>query len=413
MIYFAIMKYPKQLDLIFYKLHSQNIQPIIVGGYVRDQLLHRDSKDIDVELYGIDSLEKLEKILEEFGEVNSVGKSFGVCKLKFKGLEIDFSLPREDSKISSGHRGFSITTHSKLDFKTASSRRDFSINAIGFDVMKKELLDPFHGQEDIKKGLLRAVDTKKFAEDPLRVLRAIQFASRFGFELDDALMQLCQDMIQKKLLEELARERVFEEVKKLLLKSQKPSYGILLLKKLKLPLYFDAFHTMLDALDFLAKNREIKDEDTRLMLMLSALTYNLKKEQRENFFNQLTNKKELLKEIESLLQCKETFSIKKYGDYELYTLARRVNIENFLYLLDAVSLGKDKESIKRMKTRVIDLNILHNKAKPLFQGKDLIRLAYKPSSQFSLLLEKVYDAQMHSEFTSHEEAIKWARNNLK
>ena len=405
------MKYPKQLDSIFNKLNVYNIQPIIVGGYVRDQLLHRDSKDIDVELYGIDSLEKLEKILKEFGEVNSVGKSFGVCKLKFKGLEIDFSLPREDSKISSGHRGFSITTNSNLDFKTASSRRDFTINAIGFDVLKKELLDPFSGQEDIKKSLLKAVDLNKFGEDPLRVLRAVQFASRFQFQLDDALFKVCKKMVETELLEELPKERIFEEIKKLLLKSKTPSVGILLLKKLKSPLYFDAFYTMLDALDYLAQ-QEIKDKNLKLYLMLALLNYKLTQEQRDSFLNLLTDKKELRQEVERVVQHKDALSIKECDEYKLYKLAISVNIEKLLILLDAVTLGKEKEKIASLKEKAIKLHILHQKAKPLIQGKDLIKLGYKPSPKFTLLLDKIYDAQIRSEFKNNLEALAWIKINL-
>ncbi|MBU1927437.1 CCA tRNA nucleotidyltransferase, partial [bacterium] len=170
-----MIKYPHKLDLIFKKLKNLNITAVIVGGYVRDSLLGRESKDIDIELYGVSSLENVEEVLQEFGNINQVGKSFGVCKLLFEDLDLDFSLPRLEAKTSSGHRGFEVSTYSQLSFEVASSRRDFTINAIGFDVEKKIILDPHHGIKDLKSNSLHFVNKTTFVEDPLRILRAVQF----------------------------------------------------------------------------------------------------------------------------------------------------------------------------------------------------------------------------------------------
>ncbi|MDQ1337773.1 MAG: hypothetical protein QG617_740, partial [Campylobacterota bacterium] len=172
-----MIDYPDKLNIIFEKLKSHRIRPVIVGGFIRDSLFKIESKDIDIELYGALTFKKLQKILQEFGTVNIVGKSFGVCKLKFEDYDLDFSFPRRDSKIRSGHRGFDVTIDSTLDFKTAASRRDFTINAIGYDVVEKKVLDPYNGINDLKEKILRAVDEKSFAEDPLRVLRAAQFCA--------------------------------------------------------------------------------------------------------------------------------------------------------------------------------------------------------------------------------------------
>ena len=178
-----MISYPKKLQAIFNKLILHSIKPIIVGGFIRDALLNTQSKDIDIELYNLNSFEELEKILTPFGTINSVGKSFGVYKLSFEDLEIDFSLPRTEQKISLGHKGFSVTTSSNIDFKTASKRRDFTINSMGYDVLEKKLLDPFFGMRDLKNKILECVDNKTFVEDPLRVLRAVQFSARFNFTL--------------------------------------------------------------------------------------------------------------------------------------------------------------------------------------------------------------------------------------
>ena len=227
-----MIKYPKKLDTIFSKLKIHHITPIIIGGYVRDFFLNINSKDIDIELYGINSLEKVITILEEFGSVNLVGKSFGVCKLNLDGLELDFSLPRKDSKISSGHKGFKIETDGFLSFKEAAKRRDFTINAIGYNPISKKILDPFDAQKDLKNHILKAVDLEKFSEDPLRVLRGVVFCARFEMKMDNQLKKLCSSMIEQKMLDELPRDRIFKEIKKIITKAKKPSVGFKLLWKL-------------------------------------------------------------------------------------------------------------------------------------------------------------------------------------
>ena len=248
-----MIQYPYKLHIVFEKLLQNNIRPVIVGGYIRDAILNLNSKDIDVELYGISSYEKLEMLLLEFGSVNVVGKSFGICKLQLEDLDIDFSFPRLDSKVSSGHKGFKITIDKNLDFKTATSRRDFTINSIGYDIKSKEILDPFNGLKDIKLGILRAVNLDKFFEDPLRIVRAVQFSARFDFEFDSALLKLSQEMIKNNILQELSQERIFEELKKVLFKAKKPSKALLILQELGAIEKFPAFSLLLKNFDFIAQ----------------------------------------------------------------------------------------------------------------------------------------------------------------
>ena len=250
-----MFEYPKNLDYIFEKLLEQNIHPIIIGGFVRDFFLKINSKDIDIELYGVTSLHTLETILSQFGSLNCVGKSFGIYKLATAALDLDFSLPRLDSKVAIGHKGFEVTIKENLDFKTATSRRDFTVNAIGYDVASKQILDPFSGLEDIKKKKLRAVDLEKFAEDPLRVLRAVQFSARFNFTLEGTLVELCKTMIQNALLKELPRERLFEELKKVMTKAQKPSDALLLLQNLGAIQTFPQFSQLMQNFDFISQSK--------------------------------------------------------------------------------------------------------------------------------------------------------------
>jgi len=191
---------------------------LLVGGCVRDELRGVPPGELDIEVYGLE-LEALERVLERFGAVIAVGRAFGV--LKVKGLDVDFSLPRLDSKAGAGHKGFEVRTDPGLDYATASRRRDLTINSMGLDPLTGERLDPHGGARDLERRVLRATDPAHFAEDPLRALRVAQFAARFEFAPDAELSRLCAELD----LAELSGERVLEEWRKLLLKGVRPSLG--------------------------------------------------------------------------------------------------------------------------------------------------------------------------------------------
>src|SRR5699024_12716094 len=189
-----------------------------VGGYVRDKLLGVESKDIDIEVHGL-SLEELENVLKEFGHVKTVGNSFGI--LIVKGLDVDFSLPK---KVVDGKYVIQID----MGIAESMRRRDFTVNAIMQCVLTGEYLDLYGGLTDSKKGVLKAVTENTFKDDPLRVYRLAQFKSRFGFRVD-------KDTFEKAKSTEvgnIAIERVNEEFKKGLLKSERPSVFIDYLKDL-------------------------------------------------------------------------------------------------------------------------------------------------------------------------------------
>jgi len=399
-----MIDYPNKLNIIFEKLDYFNIKPIIIGGYIRDSLLKIPSKDIDIELYGLSSLEKLETILQEFGSLNSVGKSFGVCKLKYEELDIDFSLPRQDSKIASGHRGFFITTDKNLDFKTACSRRDFRLNAIGYDVQEKKLLDPFHGIEDIHNKIIRAVDLDKFAQDPLRVLRAVVFSSRLGFEIEQELFVLCKSIIKKNILQELPKERIFSEMQKLLLKSHTPSIGLNLLNILGCEDFFGKFDALKEV-DAFAIHKT--GNDAIDLFIFLALLYSNKS---RDYLDKLTNEVSLKKEITAVIHAE--IDINNYSNYDIYLLAMRVNIEIFTLYEDASTLYKNSTKIEELKNRAKKLQVLHKPLKALLQGRDLIALGLKPSALFSQILQEACNEQMHETFCTHAEAIEWLKKRL-
>jgi len=241
------MNLPSILMTIVKTLKEEGARALLVGGAVRDMVMGREVKDYDVEVYGLEHLEELEAILSAFGSVNQVGKSFGIVKLKVAQEEFDFSFPRKEQKTGKGHRGFSVSVNGSLSFKEAAKRRDFTINAMGYDIISGEILDPFGGLQDIQYGVLRHIEDETFVEDPLRVYRAVQFSARFGFKVADETAKLCKEMIETGMLEELPKERVFEEWKKLLLKAPKPSVGFELMREWGITEhYFPELHALVD-----------------------------------------------------------------------------------------------------------------------------------------------------------------------
>ncbi len=198
---------------------------LLVGGSIRDMMMGKIPKDYDIEIYGLEP-EQIKKILAPLGKVSEVGEAFGVLKVFFpeEGLDIDVSLPRRDSKVNTGHKGFDVNTDPNMTITEAAKRRDFTMNSICADPLTGDLFDPFNGLEDIRNRVLKVTDPTLFKDDPLRVLRGIQFIGRFGLEVEKDTVVIMQEMIPQ--LKELPKERILEEWKKLLLKSDKPSLGL-------------------------------------------------------------------------------------------------------------------------------------------------------------------------------------------
>ena len=188
-----------------------------VGGAVRDEFLGKQSKDLDVLISGI-PMNELEQLLSKYGRVDAVGKSFGVLKFKPKGAteEIDIAIPRTEKPTGdAGHKAFDVTSDHALPIEKDLERRDFTINAIAKDT-DGNIVDPFNGQEDLKNKIIRIVNPQAFSDDPLRMLRAVQFASRFGFEIEPETMKMIQDNAGR--VKEIAPERILTEFDKIIKK---------------------------------------------------------------------------------------------------------------------------------------------------------------------------------------------------
>ncbi|RUM67532.1 MAG: CCA tRNA nucleotidyltransferase [Sulfurospirillum sp.] len=436
---------------------------VVVGGSVRDFFLGTKSKDFDIEVFGLNSLDDLQNILSNFGKVANVGKSFGVLKIKIQENEFDFSFPREETKVSKGHKGFRIKSDGFMDYKSAAKRRDFTINSMGYDLLEDKILDPYGGRDDLKAKLLRHIDDKTFIEDPLRVYRAVQFCARFELTMHPKTKKLCKEMVKSGVLQELPKERVYEEFKKLLLKSTKPSIGFELLKELGILKYFPQLndligtkqdrvwhpegdvwiHTMM-VIDEMAKLKK-GDEKEQLVLMFGALCHDFGKpgttkyedgrirskgheqagvKPTEEFLKLLTDDKQIVDEVVPLVANHlAPFQLydAKSSNKAIRRLSLRVNIDKLLLVALADFLGRDceeaksgkSEAIEWIKEKAIDLKVQNNPPKPLVLGRDLIDLGLKPSPMFKKILDEMYSKQLDGEFGNKEEALKKLPDVLK
>ncbi|WP_322887972.1 CCA tRNA nucleotidyltransferase [Aliarcobacter butzleri] len=379
---------PKILIRILNDLQELGSKPILVGGCVRDSFLNKKIKDYDVEIFNFDSLEILEKSLKKFGNVNLVGKSFGVLTLKIDEYDFDFSLPRIEKKVGNSHTDFEVSTNANLSFKEAAIRRDFTINAIGYYYFKNEILDPFGGMNDLKNKIIKHIDDKTFVEDSLRVYRSVQFASRFEFKIDENTKILCKKIVSSGELKFLPKERVFEELKKLFLKSKKPSLGLNLLKEFNI-MNIEQNLEEIDNLAFILKDKNY-DDFRKLYLFYSCLCKSMNKDETFSYIKNLTDDKKFIKNILILNETNLTNDIKI-----LKRLSLKLKLEDLIVLNQAFGNTISLEVLEILKS----LDILNTPIKPLVLGKDLIKLGFVPSKKFKEILDFAFDLQIEDDLS--------------
>ena len=248
----------------------------VSGGSIRDHLLELPCKDLDLEIHNLDA-QTLDRILEKYGQSNHVGKSFGVCKMKWDGMEIDISLPKNQN-LSDPFMGE----------KAACQRRDLTINSMLYNPITDQILDFFGGANDIEKRLLKATYPDFFVQDPLRVFRLGQFAGRLNFTLDPKLIELCHTID----IADLPSERIWTELEKGWLKSPKPSIALAAWDSLQaLTRYFSVpeFQMDQDWLDAFDRAKEFCNEDNgwNMGLFLGVLLHRFSLAQCEGFFEKI------------------------------------------------------------------------------------------------------------------------------
>ena len=431
---------------------------LVVGGWVRDRLLSLpllEKSNVDLEVFGV-AAERLRALLERFGRVEAVGESFQVYKLG----DVDVSLPRRDSKAGRGHRGFVVTGDPGMSIAEAARRRDFTVNAISWDPLTDEYFDPFDGRRDLQRRLLRMVDAETFADDSLRVLRAVQFAARFEFTLDEATAALCRAIP----LDDLPCERVWGEIEKLLLQARRPSIGLALAMDLGIvgklfpelralsgcpqePEWHPEGDVWVHTLQVVDEARTRIDDLPRpqqIAVMLGALAHDLGKPPTTAFIDgriRSMNHEELgvapatafldqlnIHTIDGYDVRKQVLGItaqhlkpgawykvrEEVGDGAFRRLAQKVDLELLARVAKSDCEGRrpgrfDCTAMDWFLERARTLGVEHRPPAPILLGRHVLELGMKPGPRVGEILKIVYEQQLDNQVTSLEQAIESAR----
>ncbi|SOE75448.1 tRNA nucleotidyltransferase (CCA-adding enzyme) [Fibrobacter sp. UWT3] len=432
---------PNRLLKIAGDIRAAGGRAFLVGGWVRDALLGKACRDYDIEVYDM-AQDALVPILSKYGRTNLVGKAFGVIHLAMKGLSLDFSFPRTESKVGYGHRGFVVHTDEKLSFREAALRRDFTINAMGMELPELTLCDPYDGIGDLKTHTLRHVGPA-FAEDSLRILRGVQFASRFECTLAPETVELCRTLS----LDDLSVERLFEEFKKWLLKPGRPSLGLRAFLDIRLDEYFPEirpFEGSWEALGgILDKMAELRDSneggsapltDAQKMefafaaLLAGSAGTSLK------FLERITNEVHLLKVVPPLLETFRTLDpaivheapalrrlAVKLGGLKLLCLLVKCAPHGFFACESTggtdfattqnsnFATAQNSDFAAALWDSAAKYGLLESAPQPYLTGKMLLDLGLKPGKQLGEIIKASFELQLDGKITSAEEAVAWAR----
>ncbi len=427
---------------------------LLVGGCVRDGLLEIESKDVDMEVYGLDA-RAVEACLRPSFALDTVGRAFGVFILK--GLNIDLALPRRESKTGPRHTDFKVEGDPAMSPEEAASRRDFTVNAISCDPLTGEWIDPYEGRADLRARRLRHVSAA-FIEDPLRVLRGMQFIARFDWVADPTTIALCTRLNPK----HLPTERLWEEWKKLLLKGQRISAGLEFLKACEWLQYFPELAALVDCpqdpewhpegdvwthtghcLDAYAGQRT-GDEWEDLIVGLAVLCHDFGKPETtfvdtdgrirsprhdilglpptERFLQRLTRQKKIFEEVLPLVEH-HMRPLALYrdgaGPSAIRRLAARVQrVDRLVRVAYADKCGRppippdDFPEGKWLLESTRKLDIEAKAPRPLMLGRHLMELGAKPGRQFGEILDEAYEAQLDGTFTDVDGGLEFLRQKL-
>lgn len=443
------ISYSPEVNRLVSALRAAGLRPLLAGGAIRDAVVNNtdgsviDFKDLDFEVYPADRknttitseniTHKLVTAARTVGNVDEVGKAFGVLKMTLKdGTEIDLSLPRKESKEGTGHKGFVVTPDVNLTVEEASARRDFTLNSMLYDDEHKVIIDSHNGLDDLKNKRLRHT-SEAFAEDPLRVLRGFQFASRFGFSIDDRTKKLSSQLFSE--YDTISSERVQVEWDKWAAKGQQPSAGLKVLRDTGWDKGFTGLerannertHT---AADTAARLSNENGTDRRVVLpavvlsQIDAETPKKRYADRRAFVNKTIIGKSHQNQAVSLAETADddyagikTADIVTTADAKLAALQNKTSLEERVVLSRALATADGNAEVQahleRAERVIAEAGVWDKPEEDLVSGNDVLDISgRKPGRWMSPFLYKVKEAQAREEFTTPEEGRAWIRAHL-
>lgn len=363
----------------------------LVGGYVRDKFLGLESKDLDMEIFGI-SPSTLEGILDKYTQWKKVGK-YEVYLIKYKGINFEISLAKDSS--------FNILDI--FSIKKASKRRDLTINSIYYEPLKDFYIDNHKGIQHIKDKKLAFISEGEFLKDPLRILRVLSFFSRFN---DFSLEKNLEKSIKKNslFLAGIEKERIFIEISKLLLLGSNFEKTFKLSEKLGISrvLFPEILNYKINYKILEYKNRNI---ETSLLLLFFKL------EELDLVLTRLSPNKKMNKKIAKLIKEYKAFiQVLRKGDrFNIKILALEADINSLIKIYHLRNRRKNKVYLKKF------ISIYENiktEIKPIIRGRDLIKLGFVPNEDFSKILKKIHMFQLKKDKVKKEELIIYAKSLL-
>jgi tRNA nucleotidyltransferase/poly(A) polymerase len=409
-----VMNLTPNTEKVLNQLEADGFTPYIVGGSVRDVIMGLDSKDVDIEVYG-GQPESIAKSLKKIGHVDEVGKSFGVLKIAIDGEDFDVSLPRTDSKIGDGHKGFSVEVNPDLSLDEATARRDYTINALMYTHRLGFIVDKHGGLKDLENGQLRHV-SEAFDEDPLRVLRGVQMASRFDMEMHPDTVARAQKL--KSSFNDLATERVAIEFDKLHLKGKNARRAFKVLQATGWDSNFpglaeindEKLHTDLSNAHHVADRESLNNQD-KTVLITSMITSKMNRKDREKFLKStvIGEKTQGIIRILSetnLPEKQDSASMRFWADD-----LGKVSIRNYSHMLEAQ--GR-KDEAKSLLAKAEAVGIADRAEAGMIQGRDVI--ARHPEVKTGPWLGKMLKAALHDQynekFRTQKQADQWLADNM-
>ncbi len=385
----------KNVESICLTLQKNGFTAWLAGGCVRDGLLSVLPKDFDV---ATDA--EPEKVESLFKKTVAVGKAFGVIRVVFDQDDIEVATFRKDGAYIDGRRPVNVT---KATPQEDAQRRDFTINAMFYDLENREVKDYVGGLSDLKDRKIKTVGVpeRRFTEDKLRIMRAVRFVAQLDFNLEETTLKAVRAMAGD--IKSVSWERINDEMTKLFL-GLRPDRGMGLLHETGI---------LKNILPEISSSNSLSNSfskmvecDDRVLMGWVLLLVAISREQKDKIYKRFRLSNSFKISLEELIELIE--SLKIFDSLPLHK--KKIDIAHSLVVLAfqyLEQIGINVEKLKEFRNKFPQL------PNAFVGSKELSELGVKPGKLMGDLLEKTFNAQLDDKFSDKNGAIEWVKQNLK